>query len=96
MGEVLTALSKKILQPPSVVLLETMAPRRAVHFVHEISIPSSILKGDSKTSTNALRNGDCSNSSFGHLIKDIIFLFVLCITIPSRIPLGKAMLWLIL
>ena len=42
--EVLAVLFKKISHPPLVVLLETMAARRAAYFIHEIGIPSSILK----------------------------------------------------
>ncbi|XP_075665351.1 uncharacterized protein LOC142635017 [Castanea sativa] len=71
-GEVLAVLSEKIPQPPLVVLLETMAARKVVYFVHKIGTPSSILEGDSEISTNALRHENFSNSSFGHLIKDIM------------------------
>jgi len=54
--EILAVLFQKIPQPPSMVLLETMAARRAAYFIHEIGIPSSILKGDLEISTNALRH----------------------------------------
>lgn len=64
---------KKIPQPPSVVLLKTMATRRAAYFVHKIGIPFSILKGDQEISTNAFWHGNFSSSSFSHLIKDIMF-----------------------
>lgn len=70
--KVLVVLFKTIPQPPSVVLLETMAARRAAYFIHEIGTPSSILKADLEISTNALRHGNFSSSSFDHLIKDII------------------------
>ena len=70
--EDLAVLFEKISQPPSMVLLETMAARRAAYFIHEIGIPSSILEGDLEISTNVLRHGNFSSSSFGHLIKDII------------------------
>ena len=65
--EIMVALSGKIPMPPSMVLLETIAvsvvfletiaARRAVHFIHEIGIPSSIFEGDSEISINTLLIG---------------------------------------
>ena len=73
-GEVLAALSKRIPTPSSVVILESFAARRAVQFIHEIGLRSSIFKGDSTTSISALRGRTFLHSSSGHLIKDILSL----------------------
>ena len=71
-GEVLAALSKRIPTPSSAVILESFAARRAVQFIHEIGLRSSIFKGDSTTSISALRGRTFLHSSSGHLIKDIL------------------------
>ena len=73
-GEVLAALSKRIPTPSSVVILESFAARRAVQFIHEIGLRSSIFNGDSTTSISALRGRTLLHSSSSHLIKDILSL----------------------
>ena len=50
-------MTEKIPIPNSVLTLETLAARRAVQFVHEVGISSTIFEGDSGTSINALRKG---------------------------------------
>ncbi|KAL0015448.1 hypothetical protein SO802_002517 [Lithocarpus litseifolius] len=54
-GEVMAAMSEKIIMPPSVFILETIAIRRAVHLIHELFLPSSMFEGDSKVSIKALQ-----------------------------------------
>ena len=73
-GEVLAALSKRIPTPSSVVILESFAARRAVQFIHEIGLRSSIFNCDSTTSISALRGRTLLHSSSSHLIKDILSL----------------------
>ena len=46
-GVVLGALSEKIALPGSVVTVEMLAARRAVHFALEIGISHSVFEGDS-------------------------------------------------
>ena len=71
-GKILAAMAEKVPIPDSVLTLETLAARRAVQFVHEVGISSSIVEGDFETSINALRKGQLLNSSFGHIIIDIL------------------------
>lgn len=52
-GEVLTALSEIIPLPYSLVLVETLSARRAVLFIKELDLHSSIFEGDSAISINA-------------------------------------------
>ena len=53
-GEIIVALSEKILQPPSVTCLELLATRQAAIFVHEVGLHDSILEGNSETVINSL------------------------------------------
>lgn len=71
-AEVLTALSEIIPLPSSVVLVETLAARRAILFIKELDLHSSIFEGDSAISINALRSNNLPQSSFGHIVKDIL------------------------
>ena len=48
-----------------------MAVRRAVIFAQEIGLQKCQFEGDSKTIIKALKIGDMSSSSFGHLVRDI-------------------------
>ena len=54
-GEVLMPLAKKIPKPSLVFLLETLASRRAMLFVHELSFCRSSFEGDSEILINALQ-----------------------------------------
>ena len=72
-GKVLAAMAEKIPIPNLVLTLEILAARRVVQFVHEVGISNSIFEGDSKISINALRKGQLLHSSFGHIIRDILF-----------------------
>lgn len=58
--KIMVALCGKFPMTSSMVLLETIAARRAVHFTHEIGIPSSIFDF-------------YQLSSHKNLIKDIVF-----------------------
>ena len=44
-GDIKAALSEIVPMPSSVVVLETLAARRAVHFVQELDLHSSTFKG---------------------------------------------------
>ena len=51
-GEILAAMVEKVPIPYLILTLENLATRRAVQFVHEVGISSSIFEGDSETSIN--------------------------------------------
>ncbi|KAK9997230.1 hypothetical protein SO802_021916, partial [Lithocarpus litseifolius] len=69
--EVLAAMSEIIPLPSSIVVLETLAARRAVVFLKELDLHSLIFEGDSKESILAIKNQSIHHPSVGHLIKDI-------------------------
>ncbi|KAK7828360.1 hypothetical protein CFP56_030324 [Quercus suber] len=71
-GEVLAALSEIIPLPSSIVALETIAAQRAVIFLQELGLGSSIFEGDSETSILAIKSQCFHHSLVGHLIKDIM------------------------
>ena len=69
-GEVLGALSEKIALPGSVVTVEMLAARRAVHFALEIGISHSVFEVDSEIIDKALSTDVTPFSSFGHIVED--------------------------
>ncbi|XP_030930668.1 uncharacterized protein LOC115956420 [Quercus lobata] len=73
-GEINAALSEKIPLPPSVVILESLAARRAVLFALEVGITQSSFEGDSEIIMTSLKLGDNLSSSFGNLISDTLIL----------------------
>ena len=73
-GEIIAALLEKIPLPPSVVILESLAARRAVLFALEVGITQSSFEGDSKIIMTSLKHGDNLSSSFGNLISDTLIL----------------------
>ena len=72
-GEVLATMTERRPILESVLVLETLAARRAIQFAHEVGFLSFIFEGlpDSETSINAIRNQTSLHSSFGHIIRDI-------------------------
>ena len=73
-SEVLAALSKIIPLASFIVALETIAARRALHFLQELDLHSSTLEGDSETLVLAIKNQCFHHPAVGHLIKDIMSL----------------------
>ena len=73
-GELLAALSEIIPLPSSILALETIAARRAVSFLHELGLDSSIFEGDSESSILAITNQCFHHPVVGHLVKDIFSL----------------------
>ena len=73
-GTVMAALSEIIPCPSSVLALETVAARRAVHFLQELNLHGSILEGDSEISILAIKNQCFLRPNVGHLIKEIMSL----------------------
>lgn len=72
--EVMASLSKRILYPSSITLLELLGARRAALFVSEVGLDNSILEGDSEMVINVLKKGELFNSSLGHMLKDTALL----------------------
>ena len=73
-GTIVAALSEIIPYPSSVLALETVAARRAVHFLKELNLHGSILEGDSESSISAIKNQCFHHPDVGHIIKDIMSL----------------------
>ena len=73
-GELLAALSEIIPLPSSILALETIAARRAVSFLHELGLDSSIFEGDSESSILAITNQCFHHPVVDHLVKDIFSL----------------------
>nr|XP_023920414.1 uncharacterized protein LOC112031943 [Quercus suber] len=71
-GEVMADLAKKISHPGSVELLEALAARRDVKFTVELGFMDSEFEGDSEIVCKALGSADCSHSSIGQIVKDIM------------------------
>lgn len=69
-GEILAALSGKIPIPSSVLMVETLAARRAVLFIHELGMHSSSFENDLEVSINALRHNNLLHSAVGHIVQD--------------------------
>ena len=61
-GQVLVALSKKIVKPPLVEILELLAVRRAVSSTAESGYDQFVCKGDSESMVNSLRGSGMENS----------------------------------
>ena len=77
--EVMASLSEKIPNPPSIVLLELLAARRAALFINEIGLDNSIPEGDSEVIINALNKGALFNTALGYLLKDTLSILLILI-----------------
>lgn len=72
-GEVMVALSKKIMKPSAVETVELLAARCAVAFSLEVGFQNSNFEGDSVSVINSLKDRDMSNFHGVHIIKGIVF-----------------------
>ena len=70
--EVMASLSKKIVMPSLVEVLEMLAVIRAVIFACELSFKNVWFVGDAEGVVRSLRDGDSSNVFVGHLVKDFM------------------------
>ena len=70
-GQVMAALAEKIPKPASTEILEILATRNAVQFVHELGFTHSIFEGDAEIVNKALADGNSSIPGIGHIVKDI-------------------------
>ncbi|XP_075655083.1 uncharacterized protein LOC142625282 [Castanea sativa] len=71
-GAVISALSTRIPLPQSSAMVEVLACRRAIQFAVEIGLHKVIFKGDVALVINALSNGGANQSSYGHIVDDIL------------------------
>ena len=96
LGEIKAALSEIVPMPSSVVVLKTLAARRAVHFVQELGLHSSTFKGGSEISITAIYETDIYlNHLVVTLLKAFCLQLVLSRTILSLIHFSKVTRWLI-
>ena len=73
-GVVVAALAEQIPIPDSIFTLETLAARRAVHFVRELGLRNVVFEGDSESSIQAISNRLLLHSYCGHIIMTFYFL----------------------
>ena len=71
-GEVMAALSEKIVKPPAAKLVEIMAARCAVLFSIETGFHNSVFEGDSTLVIKLLQDRMVSHPQGGHILKDIV------------------------
>lgn len=91
-GEVMSALSEKIVHSLLVDILEMLAARRAAQFIVELGFPHVIFEGDFEGIIKALVDGYSTLSSFGHIKKTLGLFWVCVILIPSLMSGGRAIL----
>ncbi|KAK4557757.1 hypothetical protein RGQ29_007499 [Quercus rubra] len=70
-SEALAALFEIIPLPSSIVVLETIAARRAILFTRELGCSGSIMEGDSEEAILAIKNQSFQHLLVGHLVNDI-------------------------
>jgi len=71
-GQLVAALSKQIVKPPTVEILELLAARRAISFSAELVHTQCVCEGDSQSVVNASKDPGINHSRGGRLIKDIL------------------------
>ena len=71
-GEVIAAMSERILLPTIVMEVEMLACRRAVTFAIEVGVQDVTFEGDSLTVIRAINGGGASEAPYGNLIDDIL------------------------
>ena len=65
-GQVLAALSEKILMPTSVEILEMLAACKAALFARELGFRKMCFEGDAELVVKSLQAGKVSNAMDGH------------------------------
>lgn len=70
-GEVMAALSEKIMKPPAMETVELLAARCAVAFSLEVGFRNSVFEDSSASIIKTLQDRNMPNSQGGHIIKDI-------------------------
>ena len=69
-GQVLAALSEKVLMPTSMEILEILVARRVAFFARELGFRKVCFEGDADLVVKSLQAGKASNALAGHLVKD--------------------------
>ena len=73
-GEVRASLSKKIVMPSSMEVLEMMAAKRAAISANELGFKNVCFEGDAEGVVRSIREEDSSNAFVGHLVKDFMYI----------------------
>ena len=71
-GDVVCALSMRIMLPQTVVEVEVLECRRAVQFVCEIGTHEVTFEGDSVLVIQALKSGKVDQLVYRHIIDDFL------------------------
>ena len=71
-GDVVCALSMRIMLPQTVVEVEVLECRRAVQFVCEIGTHEVTFEGDSVLVIQALKSGKVDRFVYRHIIDDVL------------------------
>ena len=73
-GEVRASLSKKIVMPSSVEVLEMLAAKRAAISANELGFKNVCFEGDAEGVVRSIREEDSSNAFVGQLVKDFMYI----------------------
>ena len=68
----MTSLSKKIVMPSSVEVLEMLVARRVAIFACELGFKNACFEGDAEGVVRSIRDEDNLNAFVGHLVKDFM------------------------
>ena len=71
-GEVMAALSEKIVKPQAAELIEILVARRVMLFSTKTSFYNSVFEGESSIVIKLLHDRNVSHSQGGHILKDIL------------------------
>ena len=71
-GQVLVALSEKVMMPATVEILEMLAARKAATFARDLRFSQVCFEGDAELVVKCLQSGSVSNALVGHLAKDFM------------------------
>ena len=69
-GEIIAALSQRILLPFSVEMAEAMAARRALLFAQELSLYKVMMEGDCLRVVSALNSSVSCNMMYGNVVEE--------------------------
>ena len=69
-GEIIAALSQRILLPFSVEMAEAMAARRALLFAQELSLYKVMMEGDCLRVVSALNSSVSCNTMYGNVVEE--------------------------
>ena len=83
-GLVMAALTQQIPLLASVEMVEVLVARRALWFAMELGFHRLVVEGDSEVIINSIKDGNMSQSTFGHILQDITSLCSLFSYVPFQ------------